>query len=289
MVLTAGNTANTYQWNNGSASNTLAASAPGQYTVIVSGVNGCMAYDTFNVIARAAPVVALDKNIVLCNGQPRLIDAGGNYQRYLWNTGDTSESISIVTTGIFWVTVTDKYDCSATDTTDVTRRANPPVDFLPPDTVVCTYASLSIEAASGFDSYLWSTGEITASILISQPGVYSLAVTDSNGCIGKDTIVVKPGQCDEGFFVPNAFTPNGDGRNDLLKPISLYHFNLSRFHFALYNRWGQRVFESSNPSVGWDGRVGGIQQAAGVYVWILDYQYQGGPSATGKGTVILIR
>jgi gliding motility-associated-like protein len=289
VVLNAGNMSNTYLWNNGASSNAIVASGPGQYTAVVYSLDGCVAHDTFNVIVHAAPVIGLDKDIVLCDGQPRLIDAGANYKSYLWNTGATSRAISITSTGVFWVTVTDKYNCSASDTTDVNRTAPPPADFLPTDTAVCTYASISIQPRFRFDDYLWSTGEPTAAILVSQPGIYSLSVTDSNGCVGADTIVVNPKQCIEGFFVPNGFTPNGDGHNDLLKPVSLYNFNLARYHFVIFNRWGQRVFETSNPALGWDGKINGTQQDAGAYVWALDYQYLRGPSGNEKGTVLLIR
>lgn len=288
LVLTAGGIANTYYWNNGSSSGSLSVSGAGIYTVVVNGAGGCTANDTFHVMTDIPPVPE-DTSIVLCVGEPKNIGVEGRYQSYLWNTGSTTSSITISTTGAFWVTVTDSAGCSVTDTTYAPRMAYPPSGFLPPDTVVCTYGSVLIKPSSNFSSYLWNNGGTGDSISISQPGIYWLNVTDSNGCAGADSIYVASKACVEGFFVPTSFTPNGDGHNDLLKPISFNNLNLSQYQFRVYNRWGQLVFESSNPSVGWDGKVNGTVQPASVYVWMLQYQYVNGPSFTLKGTVTLMQ
>jgi len=289
VVLNAGNFSNTYSWNTGSTSNTITVSSQGLYSVIVHGINGCKAYDTFMVIPKNAPHILLDKNIVLCNGQPKLIDAGGGYQRYLWNTGSSSRSITIQSTGLYWVTISDQFNCSATDSTDVNQSANPPSGFLPPDTAICSYTDIAIGPASKFEKYLWNTSETSGTIVVKQPGVYSLFVTDINNCVGTDSITINKKQCVEGLFVPNAFTPNGDGVNDILRPVNLNNINLSKFDFTIFNRWGQRVFESTNPSQGWDGKINGSQQNFGTYVWMLNYQFQGGPPTNEKGIVVLIR
>jgi len=289
LLLNAGNISNTYLWSTGSISNSIIVSSAGLYTVIVHGANGCIANDSFHVLNYTAPVVSLEKNIVLCSGQSRIIDAGSGYTQYLWNTGSSSPSISIQTMGKYWVTVTDRYQCTATDTTDVNQTAIPPSGFLPPDTTVCAYTNFPVHPVDAFEKYIWNTGETTASIVISQPGVYSLSVTDINTCVGSDTININPKPCAEGIFVPTGFTPNGDGHNDVLRPINLNKERLSRFRFGIFNRWGQRIFESSNPALGWDGKFQGTALDSGVYVWQLEYQFPDGPLTLNKGTVVLIR
>ena len=90
------------------------------------------------------------------------------------------------------------------------------------------------------------------------------------------------------FYVPSAFTPNGDGNNDVFLPKYLCLF--TSYQLKVYNRWGQLVFASTNPADGWDGRMGGSPQPPGVYVWEMAFR----DNLTGKllrknGTVILIR
>jgi gliding motility-associated-like protein len=289
ISLNAGNISNTYLWSTGSISNSIVVSSAGMYTVIVKGLNGCVANDSFHVLSLNAPVIFSNKNIVLCSGQPRTIDAGAGYKQYLWSTGSTSEFISVQTLGKYWVTVTDRFQCTATDTADVNQTANPPSGFLPSDTAVCAYTNFMIGPIPGFDKYSWNTGETSSSIMVNQPGIYSLTVTDNNSCVGSDTINVNPKPCTEGIFVPNAFTPNGDGHNDLLRPINLNNEPVTQFRFAIFNRWGQRVFESRNPSSGWDGKMQEIEQPVGVYVWQLEYQFPGAPLTTHSGTIVLIR
>ena len=289
LLLDAGNSATTYSWNTGSHSNAITVFAAGLYTAIVQGVNGCIANDSFQVLTYSAPVISLDKNIVLCSGQSAIINAGAGYTQYQWNTGSSSQSISIQTLGKYWVTVTDRYQCSGTDTTEIDHAAPSPSGFLPPDTTVCIYTSFPLGPVSAFENYSWSTGETTASIVVSEPGLYTLSVTDNDGCVGSDTININPKPCAEDIFVPNGFTPNGDGHNDVLRPLNLNHERLARFHFTIFNRWGQRIFESRNSSLGWDGKFQGTEMDTGVYVWQLEYQFPDVPVTVRKGTVVLLR
>ena len=154
ISLNAGNNSNTYLWSTGSNSNSIVVSNAGMYSVIVNGLNGCVANDSFHVLSLNAPDISLDKNMVLCSGQPRTIDAGAGYKQYLWSTGSTSESISVQSLGKYWVTVTDRFLCTATDTADVNQTANPPSGFLPSDTAVCANANFKIAPIPGFDKYV---------------------------------------------------------------------------------------------------------------------------------------
>ncbi len=138
-----------------------------------------------------------------------------------------------------------------------------------------------------FVNYLWSTGQTTPSISITSPGEYFLQVTDTNACVGLDSISIKDSTCPEYLYLPTAFTPNGDGKNDLFRP--LFAGATSSFKFAIYDRWGRSVFESANPSEGWDGITGGKPQPTGVYVWICVYTLYQRPQRVQKGTVVLIR
>jgi gliding motility-associated-like protein len=160
-------------------------------------------------------------------------------------------------------------------------------DFLLTDTLKCDYSTISVAPDRAFTSYSWSSGQTTPSIQVMNPGIYTLTVTDSNACTGMESINVMDSTCPQYVYLPNAFTPNGDGRNDVFRPI--FAGPTSDFKFAIFDRWGRRVFESSNPSVGWDGTTGGKPQPAGMYVWECLYHLYQKPAASQKGTVMLIR
>ncbi|MBV4360098.1 NHL domain-containing protein [Pinibacter aurantiacus] len=238
------------------------------------------------VSIRPDPIIALDHTSTLCKGEVRTLDAG-DYPSVQWNNGSTSRTINVNNIGTYSVTVTDEYGCKNSDATNITTINPSPSNFLPKDTDICGYEKLSLSATSKFNSYLWSDGSTSSTIIIAHPGSYSLKVTDNNGCTGNSTIVVGLKDCLEGFFMPNAFTPNGDGKNDLLKPVLLGA--ISAYRFCVYNRWGQLVFQTSAPGQGWDGSINGLLQNGGTFIWACTYQLEGGVPQYKKGTAVLIR
>ena len=113
-----------------------------------------------------------------------------------------------------------------------------------------------------------------------------VTATTPQKCAGTAVINVKVYQGPE-IYVPTAFTPGGDGLNDILKAISV---GMKEFHyFRIYNRWGQLVFITSNPRIGWDGKIKGIPQGSATYVWIAEAVDYKDNLIRRKGTVTLIR
>jgi gliding motility-associated-like protein len=298
LILNGGN-APVYQWQkNGTATG---ASTPvytdndagtGDLIRCVLTSNGSCLTDpsaTSNPISVALspnPVVHLDQSPGLCVGGKRILDAG-KYSSFLWSNGSNAENLTISGPGIYSVTVTDGNGCKGTGSTTISTLLPSPSGFLPPDTAVCTYGSLQLKAETPYDNYLWSDNSSGRSVSISRPGLYWLEVTDNNNCVGRDSVVVAQKDCLEGFFIPNAFTPNSDGKNDYFKPLVLG--KIAKYEFAVFNRWGQAVFQSTKPTEGWDGALKGERQLSGTFVWICTYQFAGGPVITKKGTVILVR
>jgi gliding motility-associated-like protein len=116
---------------------------------------------------------------------------------------------------------------------------------------------------------------------------YKIRVTRPEGCFGEDEIVVRVFSTEPDIFVPTGFTPNHDGKNDILKPITVGITRLD--YFRIYNRWGQLVFETNEFEKGWDGTLNGIEQASGTFVFVtqgVDYK---GKVVFRKGTCVLIR
>jgi len=116
--------------------------------------------------------------------------------------------------------------------------------------------------------------------------IYQVTATTPNGCQGSDEIKIKVYKGPD-IYVPNAFTPNNDGLNDILKafPVGIKEF---RF-FKVFNRWGQTIFATKDPARGWDGTIKGIAQPTGVYVWIAEAVDYTGKAITKKGVVTIIR
>jgi gliding motility-associated-like protein len=117
-------------------------------------------------------------------------------------------------------------------------------------------------------------------------------VTSSLMCASTSTsnvikLKIDYASCPSKFFMPTGFTPNGDGLNDILKPT--VDGKLVNFRLSIFNRWGQKIFESIDINKGWDGKFSGTQTDSNVFVWVCSYQFEGQPSESKKGTFVLIR
>ncbi|NTS43913.1 gliding motility-associated C-terminal domain-containing protein [Flavisolibacter sp. BT320] len=234
----------------------------------------------------SAPIVRLDHTNFLCMNDSKQLDAGV-FASYLWNNSSTGRTLTVSDTGTYFVTVTDKNGCKGTDTASIKTFYPIPQGFLPGDTAICSYGKLELKALSSYQSYQWSTGGVTSSIMVEKPGRYWLQVQDNNGCKGKDSIDVALKDCLKGAYIPAAFTPNGDSKNDVFR--RLLFGKVKHYTFTIYNRWGQVVFQSSEMGKGWNGKVAGTLLETSVFVWTCTYQFEGGEVRREKGTVTVIK
>ena len=288
LLLDAGTGFIAYSWNTGQTSQQIMARTAGQYAVNAVDVQGCHSYDTLKVNnVYPLPAVTLNHNALLCAGENRVLDAGAGYNGYSWNTGQNIQTIIVSTPGLYAVTVTNNNGCKGSDSTKITTLAALPAGFLPADTAICNYGTYELKASGNYNSYLWSTGSHNTSVTLTQSGIYRLTVQDGNNCTGTDSISIVVKECLKGLFVPTGFTPNKDGKNDLLKPVLAG--NVKQYHFWIYNRYGQTIFETTVLNHGWDGNINGTTQETGGFIWLCTYQLEGEPVKTEKGSFILIR
>lgn len=133
--------------------------------------------------------------------------------------------------------------------------------------------------------YRWQDGSADSFFVVRSAGLYWVKVEDSCSVIS-DTVNVLT-SCALPIYVPNAFTPNGDGLNDLVKIADMKGQTLERF--SIYNRYGEEVFTCRDLARGWDGTWKGQNQPLGVYVYFIRYKDLRGASHTTKGTLVLIR
>jgi len=277
----------TYQWSTGVTADHIYVHEPGTYFLSALYSNGCSSRDTFRLIGLYDPKPFLDKNPIYCMGSYRELDAGSSFATYLWNDGSTGSSVTLKGVGEYWVKVTDQHGCVAADTVHILSEAQAPRDFLPLDTTICQYGNLVLKTKQPFNSYSWKDLSSASTITVNQPGIYWVEVTDDNGCIGKDSVVVTQKSCLVGLFVPNAFAPDGNGHNTRFRP--LVYGDIRHLEFVVFGRWGERVFETKTPMEGWDGRINESPAPLGTYVWYCRYQMAGEPEKVEKGTVILVR
>jgi len=157
------------------------------------------------------------------------------------------------------------------------------ISLLPNDTFFCKEKSIFLESAIAGNSYLWSNGSTLKSIEVSESGVF-LLIVDLDGCAIFDSITVNT--CLSNVFFPNSFTPNGDGLNDVFKPV---YQQIKDYNLDIFDRWGSNIFTSNNIDVGWDGiSLSGNINEAGVYFYISSYLIENELKIT-KGTVTLLR
>jgi gliding motility-associated-like protein len=259
--------------------------AGGTYYDTLYTAQGCDSIVTTHLAVNPVPVPDLGRDSNLCRND-RLTLSPGDFTGYLWQDNSTASSFTVTAAGQYWVRVTNSFNCVATDTFMVAQMMEPPSNFLKKSDSICSYGSIELLPLQSYASYRWSTGATAKSIQVKTPGLYQLTATDANGCTGTDSTTIILKQCMLGLYVPTGFTPNSDGRNDLLRPLVFGKW--TQFRFAVYNRWGTVVFQSTDPQKGWDGKIGGVLQNDAVFVWVCSYQLEGMPPKTEKGSVMLL-
>ena len=134
-------------------------------------------------------------------------------------------------------------------------------------------------------NYCWNTGDTTQQIVVSSRGLYRLQSDFICGTVS-DSIFVN--ECPPVIYLPNAFTPDGDGLNDVFRAITV---NTQVELMIIYNRWGQKIFEGYGPSPEWDGTIGNDNQPGGLYAYVVYYSNSetGDRRKQKRGTVLLLR
>ena len=287
VLLDAGPGFASYIWSNTSSSRQIKVFDGGQYIVNAAAANTCISSDTINITENLLPQPQLGNDTFLCEGKSLILNPG-TFQTYLWQDGTTAPVYNANMVGKYSVTVTDNSNCINTDSVNVTAVYPSPGDLLADTVSFCQGESITLSADDAYSAYTWSTGSTSPSITINTDGLYWLQAENNFGCSSRDSIKVSYRLCTTAIYLPNAFTPNGDGKNDILR-AKVYGV-VNNFRLVIYNRFGQKIFESSNPAVGWNGNINGkTVQQGDTFVWICSYQLEGQPAQTAKGTVTVIR
>ena len=289
LVLTPGSGFASYTWQDNSHLPSYSAISVGTYWVKVTNQNGCASADTMKILSLyPKPVVDLGPDTkTICRGDHLVLDAGVGQSGYSWQDGSTAQFYTASQMGLYKVTVTNSFGCVNKDSLRITALLDTPKNFIEPVVNICKSLPKFTVPTQGYSAYLWSTGSTADSILIITEGNYWLQVTDAAGCKGKENFTTVEKDCLTAIYFPNTFTPNGDHLNDVFRP-KLFG-ECESFRMEVYNRYGARVFETTNPLAGWDGRISGQLQNTGAYVWIATYKLKNYPVVFARGTVMLLR
>lgn len=177
----------TYQWNTGDTISSITTTGPGIYSVSITDSWGCQGQDTLSLTWDPLPVFSLGNDTSLCPNLQLNLSVPG-FNSYNWSTGATATGITTSGPGIYWLTVSNTFNCTSTDSV-VIHWFTPPILNLGQDTMLCPGDSMQL-SVTGFSSYSWNTGSVDASITLSTPGLYQLTATDSNNCIVVDSVDV---------------------------------------------------------------------------------------------------
>jgi len=260
----------------------------GQYTVTLTVSTGTQQVSTQTTVT-ILNVNTLVKKAIVCAGDKAELEAlvtpAGSYT-YSWNTNpvQTNATATGLLPGNYSVTVSGPDACPSSDNITINPATVLQLN-LGRDTVLCDGGQLLLKAGS-FDRYLWSNGSTASQLTVNSSGRYWVRVDDNNGCTASDTINVVMNCSDLNF--PDAFSPNGDGRNDDFGAIGNLA-GVEAFELAIYNRWGQRIFYSRNPYLKWSGWCGDKLFGSQVFVWTARYRIAAtGLNVNRKGTVMII-
>ncbi len=330
----------TYLWNNGNTSNTLQVTTPGIFW-LQAALDGCAFRDSVTTAFTFLPANRLGADRIICQGQTATLDASVNGAAYLWQNGTTLPQLSVGASGSYQVRI-NVGRCSIRDTVSVNVRPLPVFD-LGRDTQLCAPAALLLRVTAPADSYRWQDGSSQVTFTARQSGLFR-ATAVKDGCswtdslrievfqprkpnLGKDTLICEntvftlradvaaqsllwqdgstgntfevktPGQyilrVFEGpcaasdtvsiayrrcvvfkAFLPNAFSPNGDGINDAFRPLMPPGIEVTDYVFRVFDRWGNLVFETNETEDAWDGSYRGSSLPQGVFLYYVYFKYK---------------
>jgi gliding motility-associated-like protein len=261
----------------------------------------CVRADSVRVTVDPGPMVQTSGDTTICSGASVVIAGNvSNGDKFAWtpvtglsNAGVARPVARPATTTVYVLTVTDVSGCI--DTASLMVEVTPPVVLSAGnDTNLLLGQTISLGAVgTPVTRYAWSPAtalsDPTAANPVARPSqdiTYTVNAETANGCSGDASVTIHVFSRAD-IFVPSAFTPNGDGHNDLFRavPVGIKSFG----HLTVYDRWGRLVFKGNGPDQGWDGTLGGVPQEAGAYVWTASGIDLAGHPVLRRGTVVLIR
>ncbi|MEM1134271.1 MAG: PKD domain-containing protein [Bacteroidota bacterium] len=291
-----------FEWDNGGGSGESVIVSPEQttlYTVIVTDTTGCTGEDF--VLVNVIDLPYLPTDTLICEGNSYVVDAtipGGIPAVYSWSTGSIEPIIEITESGTYTVeAIAAGFDvpgreCVFTRTINVEFNTSPlPIGG---QITTCFFedGAFVLSLPENFTNVVWSSEILPFPVLeneiqVSEIGAFFVTATNEFGCELSDSVSIQE-LCEPLVFLPNAFTPNGDGLND---GFEVKGANFLNFELTIYNRWGEMIFQSTDRDQPWMGNFNGRPMPAGLYPYVVKFESEldPGEQMVRYGNVSLIR
>jgi len=269
-----------------------------KYYVTVQDSVGCVNIDSVIISIAESPIISVTGDTVICEGDLVIISASGNGS-YLWSTADTTQSITVAPTGDSLFIVSLNNSCGS-DSDSIWVLVNSlPLVYAGLDVTILLGNSTQLSglpSGTGL-SYLWTpainlscTNCLSPLASPENTTTYYLTVTDSTGCFAIDTVIVTVDE-EMVLFIPDIFSPNGDGENDY---FYIQGKGIDKLNLVIYDRWGENIFENNNfkandPNMGWDGRYKGKKMNPAVFVYVVTGTFMDGSEISEKGDFTLVK
>lgn len=281
-----------YLWSSGERvpTQTFPAKDSVHYWVKVRNVV-CTTTDSIFITIRDVPNTFIGKDTAICEGDEIQIGVMDNatIESYTWNTEETTQMITIKDSANYNVVVFDGY-CNTHGKIRLDFKDQPTKEDVALDvpSSICVGESIPLDVYdSRFSAYEWQDGSTSSSYTIREEGLYHIKATHACGVVS-DTVLIE--QCECPVWLPNAFNPDGNDKNDRFIPRT--DCNFTHYEFSVYNRWGEEMFKTDDPTKSWDGEYLGSKSDGGVYSWKLNYTAESEGKVVDKqlnGTVLLLR
>ena len=293
ITLDAGNPGSYYLWSTSETTQTIdVAVNSGTYSVVVTTPTICIDSANATLTFIPFPVVDLGPDTALCDTEQITLDAGNPGETFNWHNGSTAQTVTLTDDAEAWVSVFNGY-CTTWDTVQVVF--NPlPIPVLAEAVTTCLDFPphyLPLDAGNPDCAFDWSSGENTQVVLADAYGLYVVTITTPLNCSIEDQVLVEE-YCPSTLYVPNSFTPDGDGVNDIFYPMGN---NLAAVELNIFDRWGELIYTGEDADAFWNGELNGNPVQDGVYVWKVKYRFfedvEGtlGPEFEDMGHVTLLR
>jgi gliding motility-associated-like protein len=272
---------------------------------VTAVIGGCSTSGSVNVNTIPYPSANAGTDTTICYNTPALLYGASDGSSWQWSPAPTLSNASSLNpiarpTALitpYVLTVFDNRGCPKPGRDTVVVTMLPKIKpFAGRDTVVVMNQPLQLNASGGV-KYVWSPSQNLSDPLIGNPvalfkepseGIrYKVFVYNEAGCFDTASFKITVFATGPTVFVPTGFTPNNDGRNDILIPVAVGMKYIQQF--SIYNRWGQLVFSTNASGQGWDGRIGGQFQGPNSYVWMVKAVDYNGKAYFLKGMVTLIK
>lgn len=259
---------------------------------VFASIEGCTLKDSFHIkVTNPKTLFSIKKDSLLCSGKNLTLQATKGFAQYRWPDGSGEDHYTITDTGFYKVIAVDS--CGNTFKDSITVTFADTAFNVPAAVKICNTDTFKVQVPLyltpiNLQPALGATYANHQLLLYpAHTTAYTIIAETNNKCKTEKNILINVDNCAANIFFPNAFSPNGNSSNIFFKPFVT--LPLQYYQLLIYNRFGQKVFESNSASIGWNGKYRDIAQAPATYIYYCSYKFFNKPATTQKGYCILLR